>query len=79
MLELCLIFLKALVLKQAHLSSIIATHVWMCEGKDDEKDRAKDGVYRMQVPKTAADQALQALWTWRWQEEEGNHFSFCFY
>jgi len=46
--------------------------VCVCElGKDDQEDSVEDGMHRMQVPQTAADQALQTLWTWRRQEEEG--------
>lgn len=40
-------------------------------GQDYQKDCVEDGVLRMQSPQADPPQALQALWTWRWQEEEG--------
>jgi len=30
-------------------------------GEDNQEDCVEDGMHRVQVPKTAADQALQAL------------------
>lgn len=42
-----------------------------CSGEDDQEDCVEDGVHRMQVPQTAANQALQTLRTRRRQEEKG--------
>jgi len=39
------------------LFSDISVH----EGEDDKEDSVEDGVHRMQVPQTAANQALQTL------------------
>ena len=47
-----------------------------CEGQDDQEDCVENGMYRVQVPQTASNQALQTLRTWWRQEEEGKQSQF---
>jgi len=39
----------------------ICAAAWVPEGEDDEEDCVEDGMHRVQVPQTAADQALQTF------------------